>query len=969
MRMSKITGRWQLTAAVLVLALAGSAQAVLPDGLVAYYKLDATAGTAALDETGVHDGTLTGALSWVAGKDGNGLQFRGGNGSPFVELGAWQTDGPAGLSLSVWANWAGGNGLYQGVVSQRDGTMYWWSEMPPDSSEVRFKSNTSPQSILTIASGTVVEGEWAHLAFSHDAVAGTGTVYFNGEEQTNGSWSLPAGDFSGLRSGIGVVNVADGLGTFNGVLDEVMIFNVPLSAEMIAGAMQGFSDPTASAPEPVSGADDIPRDVVLGWRPGATAIAHDVYFGTAFEDVSVADRANPLGVLISEGQDANAYEPDSLLEFGQTYYWRVDEVNEGPAGEIFKGEVWSFTAEPFAYPIDGVIATTNALSDAGAGIENTVNGSGLNESDQHSTMPPDMWLASPSGDEAVWVQYEFDRLYQLHEMWVWNYNVQFELVLGFGLKDVSIEYSADGVEWTALGDAQLAQGTATPDYEANTVVDLQNVAARFIRLTVNSKWGGMPQYGLSEVRFYQVPAFARAPQPSSGSADVSVSADVSWRPGRGATSHEVYFSTDEAAVADGTALVDTVADSGYIPGGLDFGRQYYWKINEVTDSGTWEGDLWSFATQEFALVDDFESYDDEDNPIFETWIDGWENETGSTVGYLEAPFAEQSIVHSGGQAMPLSYDNSTGPFYSEAERDLGVQNWASNGADTLRLFVQGKTPAFAESADGTILMSAVGADIWGTEDQFRYAYKSLSGDGSIVVRVDAVGNSNAWAKAGVMIRETLDVSSTHAMVAVTPSSGVSFQRRPEAGAGSESTTEAGLAAPYWVKVTRSGNTFTAERSADGVTWVSITDDAAASTAEIPMGADVFIGLALTSHDANIETGAQFAGVATTGTVTGQWQTADIGIEQPTGGNDLEPLYVAIEDTAGNVAVVTNPNAAATALAGWQEWLIPLSEFSGVNLSSVEMMYIGVGDRDNPAAGGTGLIYIDDIGVGHPADVE
>ncbi|UCD52731.1 MAG: discoidin domain-containing protein [Phycisphaerales bacterium] len=967
MNMSKMTV--PLAAAVFVLALGCGAQAALPDGLVAYYKLDATSGLTAPDETGAHDGTLTGALAWVEGKDGNGLQFRGGNGSPFVDLGAWQTDGPTGLGLAVWAKWAGLSGAYQGLIRQREGTMYWWTELNPEGTQLRFKSNTSPQSNLTITGEHLIEGEWTHFACSHDAAAGTGAVYLNGQEQLTGSWSLPAGDFSGLRSGIGVVNTADGLGTFNGVLDEVMIFNVPLTPEMIASAMQGFSDPTASTPVPANGADDSPRDVVLGWRPGATAIAHDVYFGTAFDDVSVAGRANPLGLLVSQGQDANAYDPDGLLEFGQRYYWRVDEVNEGPGAEIFKGEVWSFTAEPFAYPIDGVMATANAVSDSGAGIENTVNGSGLNESDQHSTDPADMWLASASGDEPVWVQYEFDRVYQLHEMWVWNYNVQFELVLGFGLKDVSIEYSVDGAEWTALGDAQLAQGTATPDYEANSVVDLQDVAARFVRITVNSKWGGMPQYGLSEVRFYQIPAFARDPQPASGAVDVSVNAGVSWRAGRGATSHEIYFSTDEAAVVDGTAPADTVTESSYAPSGLNFGRQYYWKVDEITDGGTWEGDLWSFATEEYALVDDFESYDDDDNPIFETWIDGWVNETGSMVGYLEAPFAEQTIVHGGGQSMPLSYENTAAPFYSEAEYDLGVQNWARNGADTLRLFVQGKTPAFAESSDGTLLMSAIGTDIWGTADQFRYAYKSLSGDGAIVVRVDAVGNSNAWAKAGVMIRETLDVSSPHAMVVVTPTSGVSFQRRPEAGVASAHTTQADLAAPYWVKLARSGNTFTAERSEDGITWVSITDDAAASTAEIPMGAGVFIGLALTSHDANIETGAQFADVATTGSVAGQWQTADIGITQPTGGNDMEPLYVALEDTAGNVAVVTHPNEAATALTGWSEWLISLSDFSGVNLSSVKMVYIGVGDRDNPAAGGTGLIYIDDIGVGHPADVE
>ena len=71
--------------------------------------------------------------------------------------------------------------------------------------------------------------------------------------------------------GIGVVNTGDGLGTFNGALDDVMIFDRPISPEEVADAMSGYSDPTASGPNPASGSDDVPRDVILGWRPGRTA--------------------------------------------------------------------------------------------------------------------------------------------------------------------------------------------------------------------------------------------------------------------------------------------------------------------------------------------------------------------------------------------------------------------------------------------------------------------------------------------------------------------------------------------------------------------------------------------------------------------------------------------------------------------------------------------------------------------------
>ncbi|MHC4518400.1 MAG: hypothetical protein ACYTAS_07425, partial [Planctomycetota bacterium] len=96
-----------------------------------------------------------------------------------------------------------------------------------------------------------------------------------------------------------------------------------------------------------------------------------------------------------------------------------------------------------------------------------------------------------------------------------------------------------------------------------------------------------------------------------------------------------------------------------------------------------------------------------------------------------------------------------------------------------------------------------------------------------------------------------------------------------------------------------------------------------------------------------------------------WQIAEIGVAQPEG-NIPEALYVALEDTSGNVAVVPHPDPAATGRPGWTEWLIPYSELAGVNLGRVAILYVGVGDRDNPSAGGTGLVFIDDIGYGHPA---
>jgi len=440
----------------------------------------------------------------------------------------------------------------------------------------------------------------------------------------------------------------------------------------------------ARAPSPQDAATDVPRDLIVSWTPGEGASAHDVYLGTSFEDVNNASRSNPMDLLLSEGQVATTFDV-GRLEFSQTYFWRIDEVLAD--NTIVKGEPWSFTTEPFAYAIEGVVATSNATSEEGTGPEKTVDGSGLNDSDQHSIESSDMWLGTSDGAEAAWLEYEFDRVYKLHQMRVWNYNVMFEPVLGFGPKDVTVEYSTDGAEWSVLGDVELAQASGQADYVANTTVDFQGVAAQFVRITINSNRGGRSQYGLSEVHFLQIPVLAREPQPASDATDVDVDSALAWRSGREAVMHDVYMGTDPNALS----LLDSADQAGYDPGELNLGTTYYWQIDEANEAeaiSLWEGEAWSFATQEFLVVDDFESYtDDEGSRIYEIWADGWVNDTGSTVGYFEAPFAEQTIVHSGGQALPLFYDN-TDVAASEADLGLG-QNWTTNGIQSLSLYFHG----------------------------------------------------------------------------------------------------------------------------------------------------------------------------------------------------------------------------------------------------------------------------------------
>jgi len=370
---------------------------------------------------------------------------------------------------------------------------------------------------------------------------------------------------------------------------------------------------------------------------------------------------------------------------------------------VFKGDVWQFTSEPFAYPIENISATASS-SQPGREPENAINGSGLDDSGLLHGIEGDnnMWLSNAAGPQPSWIEFEFDKVYKLHELWVWNSNEFLEPMVGLGVKDVSIEYSVDGNDYTTLGTThEFARAPGTPEYAHNTTVDFGGVTAKYVRLTANSNWGGLlPQYGLSEVRFLYIPVLAREPSPDSGATDVDVNVTLGFRAGREAVQHDVYLSTDELAVIDGTVPATTVTETSHGPLSLDLGQAYYWKINEVNmaeSPTTWEGDLWNFVTREFLIVDDFESYNDldpddpESNRIFNSWIDGYGQPTnGSIVGYENPPFTEETIVHSGNKSMPLSYSNTGGAAYSEAELTLSrPQDWTKAGIATLVLYFHG----------------------------------------------------------------------------------------------------------------------------------------------------------------------------------------------------------------------------------------------------------------------------------------
>jgi len=740
---------------LLILGLAGAVMAQSDPSLRGWWTFDDGAGTTATDSSGFGPDIPLVDTTWEEGVLGGAVHFhRAGYGRD-------TNYSFSGNAITICA-WAWHDAFATNQVER-------YVTVGPEVAVIRRNSDGRLHFYITTGgvfshiyvSDVLKEGQWHHVAGTWDGA--TQRLYLDGVEIATRAptGTLSAGTMIRLSSPDGE--------PLNGMLDDARIYNRALSPREIMALMDPAGSARARDPIPADKATDVPRDVTLGWTPGAFAATHDVYFGTAFQDVNEADAADPRGVLVGAGRMDALFDADDVLEYSQTYYWRIDEVNAAPDNTVFKGKVWSFTVEPFSYPLAGVTATASG-SQPGMGPANTVNGSGLNAADEHSAELTQMWMTD--GARPAWIQYEFDKVYQLDQMWVWNSNQLIEAFLGFGAKNVTIEYSTDGATWAQLeGVREFAQATGAPAYASNTTVDFGGVMAQFVKLTINSNWGGVaPQTGLSEVRFFYIPVQAFGPEPADGATEVAVDTDLNWRPSRDAESHELYVGINAAALA----LVDTVTEHSATPGTLDFATTYFWKVDELGGGGPYEGEVWSFTTQEYATIDDFEGYNDDDNRIYDTWIDGWVNNTGSQVGYDSSPFAERSIVHGGKQSMPLKYDNSVSPFYSEAEREFPqAQDWTAHGANSLSLWVRG-VPAT---------------------------------------------------------------------------------------------------------------------------------------------------------------------------------------------NSPASLYLVIEDSTGKTATATHPTAVTA--ADWTRWTIPQSALAGVNMARVKKMYIGVGSRTSPVQGGAGIVYIDDIGYGHP----
>jgi len=917
---------------IVILMFAGQSYAKIDaETIVGIWLFDEGRGDVAQDSSiNGNDGTLN-APEWSnEGKFGGALEFNGVD--SYIEFAMGDSMKIPQLTFTAWFNTRKLDGYGHIFQSGND-----WDDMAGCVFRVHQDGflqaglTFGPGNTATWLSGPAIEADtWYHMVITYDGT--TAILYLDGEEIANDAGQ---GEIMYDDQPVRIGMLSNGpYSAFDGFIDDVALFNVALGAGDIQSIMENGlaaiagNQPFASRPNPEDGIMHGDTWLTLSWVPGDFAVSHDVYLGDNPDAVKEATRdseffrGNQDLTFYIAGFPGYAY-PDGLVN-GTTYYWRIDEVNDADPNSPWKGPVWSFL------------------------------------------IPPKTAYAPNPADGAEFI----------------DMDVRLTWTTGYG---AILNYVVFGEDYEEVSSTDTGVISGHTNYDPGPLK-----LAKTYYWRIDAFDGAETHKG--EVWSFTTLGAVSGPNPADGAMGVDPLVVLSWDAGAVAASHEVYFGADRDTVENATTAspeykgARALGDESYDPDVLILSTSYYWRIDEVNSASAdspWPGNVWSFTTGDFFVIDDFEDYDSGENQIWVYWHDGLGygtpgtsayfagNGTGAAVGDETTPsYTEESIVHGGNQSMPVNYNNNKQGYsnYSEVELTLtDHRDWTEQNITELSIWFRGypaSLGSFVEGPAGTYTLRGSGADIWAVDgveaDEFHYAFKTLTGTGSIIARVQSVSDTDAWAKAGVMIRDTLDPDSAHAMMVVTPSSGISFQRRPGTGETSISDTTDGITAPYWVKIERdlSGN-FTAYSSADGSTWQK-----QGVSQIIQMAANAYIGLAVTAHSVSATCEAVFTNVTTTGTVSPQWMNQDIGIAN----NDAEPFYVSVSNKTDAPAVVYNDNPDASVTDTWTEWVIPLQAFAdqGVNLADVDKIAIGLGTQGNMTIpGGSGTMFFDDIRLYRP----
>jgi hypothetical protein len=545
------------------------------------------------------------------------------------------------LTITVWVKVSDLSTYYFLVCKQPSGTA---GDNYPGNYEFRTEANTGAlqfghqeaegqQYTFYTSETSITAGQWYHVSVS----------FTKGELVEFYIDGIPAGSSEQLTN-FGILNDEpvriggrkDGYSFFNGILDDVRLYDRALSAVQIQKLYNGNPPmfTIAEKPNPADGTLHLDTWASISWLAGDYAVSHDVYFSDNFNDVNAGVEStfqgNQVDTFFVTGFPGFPF-PDGLVP-GTTYYWRIDEVNDAEPNSPWKGDVWSFMIPPKT---------------------------------AYNPAPVDSAESVDPNAELSWTA-------------------------GFGAKLHTI-YFGDNFEEISNATGGLPQGTTT--YTPGTLKLAKTYYWRVDEFDAVDTYKG-------DVWSFITQGAVANPEPAKGAVDVTQTPVLTWTPGLGASHEIYFGTdASSLELKDSGNLGSESYDAGNLEWNTTYYWRID-EANNANSDSPWIGPLWSFTTANFLVVDDFESYNDINegeegsNRIYNAWVDGYDDPTnGSVVGH---PFAEQTIVHGGLQSMPLEYDNAAGK--SEAILILtSNRDWTVNGVNTLTIWFRGEVGNVAET--------------------------------------------------------------------------------------------------------------------------------------------------------------------------------------------------------------------------------------------------------------------------------
>jgi hypothetical protein len=924
---------------VLDLVLTSVASAVDPD-LVGHWKFDDGSDTTAFDSSGKgNDGTLIGGAQWVEGQLGGALEFNGQNArvdAPYIPLDSRS------FTITMWVNpvlYTGEQIVFSQVQTNATNTSLHFRIYGPGSGRVRmgFYNND-----LDTSGNTIQENNWYHIAFWYDFENQNRRIYVNGVQEAEAAATPYLG-----TSGNTVIGSWGTSQWFQGIIDDVRIYTRVLTETEILGVMAGGGAeyPLASRPDPSDGALHADTWVNISWRAGDFAVSHDVYFGDNFDDVN--DGAE--GVF--QGNQASTYfvagfpgfpYPEGLVP-GTTYYWRINEVNDAEPNNPWKGDVWSFTVPPrTAYdpiPADGVkfVDPNEDLSwTVGFGAKLHTVYFGDNFDDVNNAAG-----GLPQGSTTYTLDtLEFDKYYYwrvdefdavtTHKGDVWSFKTLPDIpitdpnLVGWwkldeGTGSTVIDWSGHGNFGRINGDPQGVAGYDGDALEFDGRGDYVN-CGNSPSLTITGD--------ITFMCWIKVAAFSKTWE------TILAKGDDSYRMSRGpGTGDSIHFGCNGPSGGNLNATTIVTDDTWhhaalmyngttqiiYIDGAEDARQASTGSINVSSYDFCIGENLDATGRHLTGLVDDVRIY----NRALS--LEEIQQAMRGDTSLAWNPSPSNGSTPDIDEVMPLSW--SAGENASGHDIYFGIDKDAVADADT------SDTTGIYQGRQGVTSYTPTEGVEWGG-GPYYWRIDEYNTDGTI-----STGRTWRFSVADYLIVddfEDYDVGNNEIWWAWID--GLGYASHPTLPA-------------------HPGNG----------TGSMVGDETTGSYMEetIIHGGGKSMPL---FYDNNLQGKLRYSEVEKTLSSRRDWTAEGVGVLsiwfQGVASNAAEPMYVALN---GN-AVVTHDNPNAAQIETWTQWTIDLQAFAekGVNLANVNTIAIGLGNKKNPVAGGSGTMYFDDIRLYRPA---